>query len=292
MKNRADFSGITTPLVSPFDKRGEVDWESFRRLLRFQTENGVRRFVVAGTTGEGPVLTDSEISKMCRVVKEWGKTQNLNLKLMIATGSFSTAQSLNKTKKAEQEWGADGFLLVCPYYNRPPQKGLVSHFESIASKTHLPIVLYNVPSRTACSLSVASIKTLSERDNILGIKEASGELDFLKEIQKAVAPDFLLLSGDDMSFAKFLNLGGHGAISASANILPKLFIGLLGLSPAGRLDAFEKYRVFLKELYRETNPIGLKQALTETGRIKSSFLRLPLVAVHNPALSQALKTFD
>ena len=278
--------------MTPFDDKGKIDWESFNKLLKFQTDKGIRQFVIAGTTGEGPVLTGKEILKLSRALKEHEKAQNRGLKLMMATGSFSTAQSRDKTKQAEQEWGAEGFLIVCPYYNRPPQKGLVRHFERISRVTRLPIALYNVPSRTASSLSIESVKILSQIENIIGIKEASGDMGFLKQIQQVAPLDFLLLSGDDMTFAEFLNLGGHGAISAGANILPQEFIALLKQSPAQRIKIFEKYRPFLKELYRETNPIGLKQILAEEGWIKSPFLRLPLVAIKNPKLLPLLKSLQ
>ena len=278
------FSGITTALVTPF-LEGHLDKSSFFCLLRQQIKEGIEQFVLASTTGENPVLETGEVQTLCQWFHEFERESGASLKLILATGSFSTKESVEKTKRA-LDMGAAGVLVVTPYYNRPSQKGLLLHFEKVAQATSLPLLLYHVPSRTACSLTVETVKTLSEMENIVGIKEATGNMEFLKRIKKLCPKDFSLLSGDDLTCAEFFNLGGHGAISAGANVLARELISFLE-DPVGGLKKFENYRDFLQELFKETNPVGVKQILAQQGIIKSSELRLPLVALANPKLSEA-----
>ncbi len=280
------FSGIITAPITPFAK-GQLDKDSFFRLLSFQIQEGVTQFVLASTTGENPTLTEKEIESLCRWFKEFEQKNKLSLKMILATGSASTKAAIDRSKKAG-DWGAQGLLVVTPYYNRPPQKGLLLHFENIARQTPLPLILYNVPSRTACSLEIETIKKLSQIENIVGIKEATGDMGFLKRLKQNCPEDFLLFSGDDLSCVEFFNLGGHGAISAGSNILAQELIQLFSLPPDQRAAPFEKYKTFLQELFRETNPIGVKQALNELKIISSPELRLPLALIKNPLLSKKL----
>lgn len=280
------FSGIITAPITPFIQ-DQLDKGSFFRLLQFQVEEGVTQFVLASTTGENPTLTEQEIESLCVWFKEFEEENKLSLKLILATGSSSTKVAVERAKKAS-DWGAQGLLVVTPYYNRPPQKGLLLHFEKVANQSPLPLILYNVPSRTACSLEVETIKKLSQIENIVGIKEATGDMEFLKEIKQNCPKDFLLFSGDDLSCVEFFNLGGHGAISAGSNVLAKELIELLKTPSHQQSEKFEKYKVFFQELFRETNPIGVKQALNEMGIIFSPELRLPLILTENPNLSKEL----
>ena len=283
------FSGITTALITPFSNKGDLDKESFLKLLDFQIKEGVTQFVLASTTGENPTLEDQEIETLCHWLK--GFETEKQLKLILASGSYSTKQALEKTKKAI-DWGADALLVVTPYYNKPPQTGLLLHYEKIAKDSPLPLILYNVPSRTACSLELDTIKQLAQIENIIGIKEATGDISFLKKIKPAVPKNFLLLSGDDPICAEFFNEGGHGAISAGANILAKELIEIFNSEPSKRKPLFSSYQNFLEELFKETNPIGLKQSLFLAGLISSKYLRLPLLEKDNPALEQALKQIN
>ncbi|MCZ0933241.1 MAG: 4-hydroxy-tetrahydrodipicolinate synthase [Oligoflexia bacterium] len=285
-----DFSGITTALITPFAE-GKLDKSSFLKLLGFQIQEGITQFALASTTGENPALEDQEIETLCQWLKSFKEENKLNLKLILATGSYSTKLAIEKTKKAE-DLGANGLLVVTPYYNKPPQNGLLLHYEKIAQASSLPIILYNVPSRTACSLELDTIKQLAQIENIVGIKEATGDIEFLKQIKQAVPKNFLLLSGDDPTCADFFNEGGQGAISAGANILAKELIAIFNSDPSERSQLFNKYKIFLEELFKETNPIGLKQALFLAGIISSKELRLPLLARDNPALEQALKKIN
>ena len=282
------FSGIITAPVTPFS---ELHKSSFLKLLDFQVKSGVTQFVLGSTTGENPVLEDKEVKQLCQWFKEFEAENKLSLKMLLATGSFSTKAAMEKTKKAA-DLGAQGLLVVTPYYNKPSQKGLLLHFEKVAGQTSLPLILYNVPSRTACSLEAETVKTLSQIENIVGIKEATGDMECLKQIKQNCAEDFLLLSGDDPTCVDFFNLGGHGAISAGANVLAKELIEVFNSPPADRREKFEKYKTFIEELFRESNPIGVKQVLNEMGIISSPELRLPLVFTKNPSLSEELKKLN
>ena len=280
------FSGITTALVTPFFE-GDLDKISFLKLLESQIQGGITQFVLASTTGESPVLSEEEMATLCKWFNDFKEEKKLPLKLILPTGSNSTQLAVEKTKKAI-DLGAQAVLVVTPYYNRPSQKGLLLHFEKLSQQTSLPVILYNVPSRTACSFEVETIKELAQIENIVGIKEATGDMEFLKRIKQNCPKDFLLLSGDDLSCVEFFNLGGHGAISAGANVLPKELVKLFNSEPDNRLKHFGKYKKFLQELFRETNPVGVKQVLYELKTISSPELRLPLVFIKNPALSKEL----
>lgn len=278
-----EYSGITTALVTPFSQ-AKLDQKSFIKLLQFQVQSGIRQFVLASTTGEQPTLSHSDIKSLCSWFKDFEQQAQLSLKLLLATGSASTDITIENTKRA-QDLQAQACLVVTPYYNKPSQKGLILHFEKIAKHSDLPIILYNVPSRTACSMDVQTISTLSQIDNIIGVKEATGCMEFFKKIKNTCSKDFLLLSGDDPSCVDFFNLGGHGAISAASNILAKELIEIFKSSPEKRIELVKKHKQFLQDLFTETNPIGVKQVLHSKQIIASSELRLPLVFIKNPKLS-------
>lgn len=283
------FSGVITALVTPFFE-GKLDKKSFLSLLSKQVKGGIYQFVLAGTTGESPVLTASEIQLLCDWFREFERENSFSLKLILSAGSFSTRETIEKAKRAEDK-GVDSLLIVTPYYNRPSQKGLLLHFETVANETSLPILLYNVPSRAACSFEPQTVKILSQMSNIAGIKEASGNMEFFKEIKKICSEEFSFLSGDDLSCLDFFILGGDGVISAASNILSKEFVRFFK-NPKGSKEEFEKYKCFFKELFLETNPVGVKQILSEKGVIQSSELRLPLVALKNKRLSDVFRNLS
>lgn len=266
-------TGIITALITPF-KKGQVDYPSLGRLIDQQLEGGVQGFVVNGTTAESPTLMETEVEKIFQTVK--AKTPK-NFPIILGTGSNSTAQTVTNTRKAKS-LGADAALVVVPYYNKPPQRGLVQHFTEVAKSTELPIILYNVPGRTITAMTLETVQQLSRVPNIVGIKEASGNLDFAKELMSACGPEFIHLSGDDETFEKFFRLGGHGTISVASHIIPKPMVK----------HETEKHLGLVKALFLEANPIPVKYALHLMGVIESPELRSPLVEM-DPALVPQLR---
>ncbi len=273
--------GIITAIVTPF-KKGDVDYNSLKKLVRFQLENEVDGIVVAGTTGESPTLSAEEKEKIFKFIK--GEVAG-EAAVIMGTGSNSTVETVVATKKAEK-WGADAALVVVPYYNRPPQEGLYQHFEKVAENTRLPIILYNVPGRTVAALSVETIARLSETSNIVGIKEATGNVEMTEDILKRATKDFYVLSGDDATYLDLYDVGAEGVISVLSNILPKeTKAWAKSHGKKKTTEEFKDYKKFIDTLFVEANPIPIKMALYWKGLISSPELRLPLVE-----LSEAAKT--
>ncbi|OQW47789.1 MAG: 4-hydroxy-tetrahydrodipicolinate synthase [Proteobacteria bacterium SG_bin7] len=274
--------GIITAIITPF-KKGEIDYSSLRKLIRFQLESGVDGIVVAGTTGESPTLSLEEKEEVFKFIKSEVAGE---VSVIMGTGSNSTKETVSATKKAEK-WGADAALVVVPYYNKPPQEGLYQHFEKVAENTRLPIILYNVPGRTVTSLSVETIIRLSEISNVVGIKEATGDIKMTEDILKRATKDFYVLSGDDATYLDLYDVGAEGVISVLSNILPKETKNWAKNHGKKKvLEEFEDYKKFVNALFAEVNPIPIKMALYWRGLIASPELRLPLVELSEN--SQAL----
>jgi 4-hydroxy-tetrahydrodipicolinate synthase len=286
----AKLSGIFTALITPFD-RGEIDWPSLKKLLQQQIDGGVQGFVVCGTTGETPTLTLDER----RNVFEFIRSETAGaVTLVMGTGSNSTAETLVATKAAK-EWGAAAALVVVPYYSKPSQNGLVAHFSKIATDGGLPVVLYNVPSRTITALSLDSIQALAKVPGIVAIKEATGDLEFGGSISKTT--ELVLASGDDASCMKLVGVGGRGVISVVSHLIPNEMVSLFDRAAGGEVDAVasewtSRFGALNRDLYVEANPIPLKYALQKIGLIKSAELRLPLTELdfkYRTVIDQALK---
>lgn len=258
------FRGIITALATPF-LRGQVDYESLGRLVDWQVGQGVDGFVVHGTTGESPTVTGDERFKIYSFIRN---RVGRDFPLIVGTGTNSTAQSVQLSKEAEG-WGADGILVVVPYYNKPQQAGLLEHFKSVASSVSVPTLLYNVPGRTITSLTVETIQKLSQHPRIVGIKEATGDLKFASEIRKACGDKFTLLSGDDATADDFQRQGGQGVISVASHLIPKAMKNL----------ETHKYRELVDALFVEANPVPLKMALHWMKIFESPEMRLPLVTL-------------
>ena len=275
---KKDLSGVLTALITPF-KNGDIDWTSLKRLLKFQVDGGVSGFVVSGTTGESPTLSDDEKKKLFDFVRtETGRP------IVMGTGSNSTADTIEATKAAAG-WGADAALVVVPYYNKPPQRGLFQHFQKVAECSKLPVILYNVPGRTITKLEIDTIKELSKLPNVIGIKEATGDMEFGGEVAKTCGADFLVTSGDDGTFLDLIPRGGQGVISVAAHIMPKQFSDWCKRARENDASArkeFQKYEELNNYLYVEANPIPIKMALKLMGIIESAELRLPLVQLSEP----------
>ncbi|MCX7977482.1 MAG: 4-hydroxy-tetrahydrodipicolinate synthase [Bdellovibrionaceae bacterium] len=270
------FERVYTALITPFFK-GEVDWESLGRLLEQQTAAGITGFVVNGTTGESPTLTENEVAEIFRFVRQKVSKETL---LVLGTGTNSTKETIRKTQAAK-ELGADAALVVVPYYNKPPQRGLVQHFMAVAQSTNLPIILYNVPGRTIADLSVESVAELSKEKRIVGIKDATGKPEVAKSLRQNCRSDFVLLSGDDGTYLEFLRAGGRGIISVATHLFPEEFLtwtrrGSEGLSEED-IGVMKHIAPVIDNLFIEANPIPVKMALCKMGLIRSAELRLPLV---------------
>lgn len=280
------FSGTITALASPFFQR-KIDRDSFEKLLEQQVHGGIQGFVVNGTTGESPTLEPEEVQSLFEITR---KTVGNRIPIILGTGSNSTDKTIKNTQRAEQ-LGADAALVVVPYYNKPTQAGLIEHFSAVAASVQIPILLYNVPGRTITSLSVSSIVELAKIKNIVGIKEATGDLALARDIRAQVGEHFLITSGDDATAVEMCETVGDGIISVVSHVIPEEVVKSIreakGRSGAGQ-HFLEKYRGLLDAIYAESNPIGIKMALFQMGIFKSPELRLPLVEM-SPGAAERLR---
>ncbi len=267
------FSGVITALITPFIE-GKVDFQSLEKLVKDQLKRGVQGFVINGTTAESPTLHDSERAEIFSYVK---KLVPKKFPLIFGTGSNSTEKTIQNSKVAEK-LGADAVLVVVPYYNKPPQAGLFQHFKLVADQINIPVILYNVPSRTVTSLELDTIKKLSEHPNIIGIKEASGNISFAKQIRETCGKEFLLLSGDDGTYDQFMAVGGDGVISVSSHIIPEVML---------KTQASQSLEL-INTLFIEASPIPVKMALRILGIIQSAELRLPLLSMSSSGTERLL----
>jgi len=268
------FTGAATAIVTPF-KDDKIDYESFARLVNFQIENGIDAIVVAGTTGECSTLTDDEHKELIDFcVKEVGG----RVPVIAGTGSNDTAYAIELTKYAANS-GADAVLLVTPYYNKATQNGLVASFKAIADSADIPCILYNVPSRTGCNLTPASVARLAEHKNIVAIKEASGNISQIAQIAALCKDSIDIYSGNDDQIVPIMSLGGKGVISVLSNIMPAQTSKICRDFEEGRVkDALELQLSLLPlcdALFCEVNPIPAKAAVSAMGFGENS-LRLPL----------------
>ncbi|WII72977.1 4-hydroxy-tetrahydrodipicolinate synthase [Bdellovibrio sp. 22V] len=288
MKN---FKGTFTALVTPF-KSDKVDYASLDRLLKQQLDGGVDGFVINGTTGESPTLTSEEKTEIFKHVRAFCGDK---IPLIMGTGSNNTAKTIEDSKKAEA-LGADALLVVVPYYNKPPQRGLYEHFKAVATAVKTPVMLYNVPGRTITSLATETIRDLAKVPGIMGIKEATGKADFAAEIIKACGNEFVVLSGDDGSYVEFLGVGGHGVISVASHVIPQQMVQWKKWVQDNQIEKaradIKKYLPLIDLLFVEANPIPVKKALALMGILDSASLRLPLVELapeHTEKLKEEMK---
>ncbi len=283
-----NFKSVITALITPF-KKGEVDFTSLKRLVKHQLDDGIGGFVVNGTTAESPTLTSEERKNILNFVKAEVSGQ---VPIIMGTGSNSTAKTVEDSKQA-QALKADAILVVVPYYNKPPQRGLVAHFKTVAESVSIPVILYNVPGRTITSLELNTIIDLSKISNIIGVKEASGNIAFATDIRKSCSPDFILLSGDDGTYVDFLKAGGDGVISVTSHVVAKEMLDWQKQVQLGKdAEDSKKYKTLFDELFCEANPIPLKMALYWQGIIDSPELRLPLCELaskHHEPLKKEMK---
>ena len=271
------FRGSCTAIVTPFDEHG-IDYERFRKDIAFQYENGTAALVVCGTTGEAATLSREEHDELVRVaVQECAG----RMKVIVGVGSNNTLSALRAAESAKSA-GADAILMVTPYYNKSTQKGLVEHFEYVADRVDIPLILYNVPSRTGIGLSAETCKVLSEHPNINGIKEASGDISLAGKIRSLCGDNLYIWSGNDDCTVPLMSLGALGVISVASNIVPgvmaKLCMLCLEQNYIEAAALYAKYSTLMAALFIETNPIPVKAAL-QIMNLDSGLLRLPLVEI-------------
>jgi 4-hydroxy-tetrahydrodipicolinate synthase len=282
-----DFTGVYTALVTPF-KDGEVDTASLKKLVKFQLDRGVQGFVICGTTAESPCLSKKEKEQVFKTVEAEAGGQ---VPLIMGTGSNNTRETIEATKDATF-WGADAALVVVPYYNKPPQRGLEQHYRAIADASEIPVMLYNVPSRTITKLELETIISLSHHKNIVGIKDAIGDMDLARKTLEQSRDGFVVTSGDDATYLDLVTEGGHGVISVASHILPREFVTWYRKAHATDTSwksEFTAARSLIDYLYVEANPIPVKMALALMGVIATPEMRLPLAPLIEPYTTE-LKT--
>lgn len=284
-------AGSMVALVTPMDAQGRLDWVSLSKLVDFHLENGTHAIVAVGTTGESATLDVNEHIEVIRAVVNQVAGR---IPVIAGTGANSTREAVELTRNAK-EAGADACLLVVPYYNKPTQEGLYQHFKHIAEAVDIPQILYNVPGRTSCDMQAETVIRLSTVPNIIGIKEATGDLKRAKAILDGVDKDFILLSGDDPTAVELILMGGKGNISVTANVAPREMADMCEAALKGDAATArainEKLMPLHRDLFIEANPIPVKWALVEMGLMHEG-IRLPLTWLSNACqepLRQAMR---
>lgn len=273
---RRPFTGVGTALITPFTQSGALDEAAISRLARRQVDAGVHVLVPCGTTGETPTLTEDERRRVIELVVAQARGRAL---VLAGAGGYDTREVIHMASVAKAA-GANGLLSVTPYYNKPTQEGLVQHYQAIANSTDLPIIVYNVPGRTGVNIEPATLVRLAKVPNIIGVKEASGNITQMAEICRLVPEDFLVLSGDDAITVPLMAIGGHGVISVASNEVPAEMVQMVEAFERG---AMEEVRIWHRRLmpimqvnFVEANPIPVKFALSAMGHCEPVY-RLPMV---------------
>jgi len=285
------FEGSLVALITPMSEDGEVDYQALTRLIELHIESGTHGIVTVGTTGESSTLN---VDEHLAVVEHTIKTANKRVPIVAGTGGNSTQEAIHLTRQAEQ-LGADAALSVVPYYNKPTQEGLFQHFKAIADAVPIAQILYNVPGRTVADMSNETIARLAVIDNIVGCKDATGDLERGKALIDLCGHQLSILSGDDPTALEYMKLGARGDVSVTANVAPKLMSGMCSAALAGDFDLAEKIDAKLRglhtELFIESNPIPVKYAVSKMGYTANK-LRLPLTSLSlelEPQVDEAMK---
>ena len=273
---RTPFTGVGTAIVTPFTKTLALDEDGVRRLARRQIDEGVHFLVPCGTTGESPTLSEDERMRIVQICVEEARG---TVPVLAGAGGYDTREVIHAARQMERA-GADGLLSVTPYYNKPTPDGLIQHYKAIADSTPLPIVVYNVPGRTGCNIEPATLVKLAAIPNIVGVKEASGNIQQMCEICRSVPSDFIVLSGDDAITLPLMSVGGRGVISVASNEAPREMSQMVEAAERGDFAAARKLHAALLPLmlinFVESNPIPVKAAMAAMGLLDETF-RLPMV---------------
>jgi 4-hydroxy-tetrahydrodipicolinate synthase len=284
------FSGAFTALVTPF-RNGEVDVEALEGMVEFQIQHGIHGLVPCGTTGETPAMSEEEDRLVTNTVV---RVAGGRVPIVAGTGSNSTDMAIKYTRMAQEE-GVDGSLQVAPYYNKPPQEGLYRHFATIAESTDLPIILYNIPGRTAVTISAETMARLAEIPNIVGVKESTLSMNMVSDVKSLCGEEFALLSGDDPMTVPLMALGGHGVISVASNVAPAAVSDMVNALSDGDWERGREIHYDLLPLFRalfvETNPIPVKTAASILG-LCSDEMRLPMIPLQGDNLEALRRTME
>jgi len=285
------FKGSITALITPFLTNGEIDWKAFDNFVEWQIDQGSHGVVPCGTTGESPTLTHTEHKQ---IVKRCVEIVNKRIPVIAGTGSNNTAEALELTQEAKDD-GADAALVVTPYYNKPTQDGLYAHYKKLNDEVDIPIIIYNIPGRSVVDMSNETLTRLSELKNIVGLKDATADLARPLDLRHMIGDDFCQLSGEDGTVTAFLAQGGHGCISVTSNITPKLCAELHNAWQANNMNEVARIRDLLapihKSLFVESSPAPVKYAASQLGLCDNQ-IRLPLVKATKECqniVDQALK---
>lgn len=271
------FEGVLPAIITPFTKADSIDKEGLQQNIKFVENGGVSGIAACGTTGESATLSTAEHMELIDIAVDCAKVP-----ILAGTGSNNTAEATELTKHAEDA-GADGALVISPYYNKPNNAGLIAHFKAVAEAVEMPIVLYNVPSRTGQDMPLEVIFELAKVDNIIAIKEASGNLDKVSQIiENTVDENFKVISGEDGLTMPIVGLGGSGVISVVANVVPEKMVKLVNATKKGDLKTAQQLHYemapLIRALFTETNPIPVKRAVELIG-LNTGHLRLPLAPI-------------
>jgi len=262
-------------LITPMYENGDVDFDALEKLVNFHIESGTKAIVSVGTTGESATLNHYE---HIEVMKKTIEYSNGRIPVVAGTGANSTSEAIELTQAAKN-MNADACLLVTPYYNKPTQEGLYQHYKKIAESVEIDQILYNVPGRTGVDMSVDTVARLANMTNIIGVKDATGDLDVAKSLIQKCPESFILLSGDDGTAIEFILMGGHGGISVTANVVPQLLSDAYDLALKGNLESAKEIDLKISNLHShlflESNPIPVKWAMHKMGYCESG-IRLPL----------------
>ena len=273
------FTGSIVALVTPMDEKGNVDRSSLKKLIDYHVASGTSAIVSVGTTGESATLSHEEHGDVVMTTLELADGR---IPVIAGTWANATAEAISLTQRFNNS-GVVGCLTVTPYYNRPTQEGLFQHFKTIAEHTDLPQILYNVPSRTGCDMLPETVGRLAKIKNIIAIKEATGNLSRVHQIKELVSDDFILLSGDDATGLDFMQLGGHGVISVTANVAARDMAEMCRLAADGQFDKAriinQRLMPLHNKLFVEPNPIPVKWACKELGLVATDTMRLPMTPI-------------
>lgn len=285
------FKGSFTALVTPFHENGSVNFEKLRELVEWQINEGIDGIVALGTTGESSTMSHEEDDAVAEAVIE---TANGRIPIICGAGSNSTQTQLEKTIRYKK-MGADGVLLISPYYNKANDEGMYRHFATVGDQVDIPIILYNVPGRTGCSISPKVVERLSKHPNVVAIKEASGNISYAAHIARLLSDDFTMLSGNDDMIVPILSLGGSGVISVLSNIVPSEVHALTKAWFDGDPDRARelqlKYLDLVDALFCEVNPIPVKEALNQLGKAVGGY-RLPLCEIGESGRERVRKALE